>query len=351
METDRRACFAAGGRGCGRVPGGPARRIVPETRGLSAHIDLRHVLDDIWQPAEYEQKAADQYWVVATDDAMKLHECRISRMDADVIAAGAATANAASLAATRWLRRCFEPSVHIRTIAVEGSRVRVDWDRMAARSRPLAYVSRTRSRYGLKRPACTSFSICPSRRCTVRWANAAMSASCVTRIIVLPASCSRAKRLMISAPVFESRLPVGSSASSSEGLFTSALAIATLCRCPPESSFGRWVIRGSEIDSLERELGAAPRGLLPEPSVNKRQLHVVERRSARQQIEGLKNEPDLLVADARELVVIHVADAFAVQQISASRRSIEAPDEVHECRFAGARGSHDGDVLAALDLH
>jgi hypothetical protein len=76
--------------------------------------------------AEYEQKAADQYWVVATDDAMKLHQCRISRMEADVIAAGAATPRAAT-AATEVVRRCFEPSVHIRTIAVEGSRVRVDW--------------------------------------------------------------------------------------------------------------------------------------------------------------------------------------------------------------------------------
>jgi hypothetical protein len=76
--------------------------------------------------AEYEQKAADQYWVVATDDALKLHQCRISRMEADVIAAGAATPRAAT-AATEVVRRCFEPSVHIRTIAVEGSRVRVDW--------------------------------------------------------------------------------------------------------------------------------------------------------------------------------------------------------------------------------
>jgi hypothetical protein len=48
-------------------------------------------------------------------------------MDADVIAAGAATANAASLAG-QVARRCFEPSVHIRAIAVEGSRVRVDWE-------------------------------------------------------------------------------------------------------------------------------------------------------------------------------------------------------------------------------
>jgi hypothetical protein len=75
--------------------------------------------------AEYEQKAADQYWLVATDDAMKLHQCRIGRTDVDVIAAEAATRGGA--VATELIRRCFDPSVHIRTIAVEGSRVRVDW--------------------------------------------------------------------------------------------------------------------------------------------------------------------------------------------------------------------------------
>ena len=77
-------------------------------------------------PAEYEQKAADEYWVVATDDAMTLHQCRINRVEADVIAADAATPRAASLAA-EVVRRCVEPSAHIRTIAVEGTRVGVDW--------------------------------------------------------------------------------------------------------------------------------------------------------------------------------------------------------------------------------
>jgi len=76
--------------------------------------------------AEYEQKAADQYWLVATDDAMKPHQCRIGRTDVDVIAAGAATAGGGAVA-TELIRRCFDPSVHIRTVAVEGSRVRVDW--------------------------------------------------------------------------------------------------------------------------------------------------------------------------------------------------------------------------------
>jgi hypothetical protein len=39
----------------------------------------------------------------------------------------------------------------------------------------------------------------------------------------------------------ESRLAVGSSARTICGLPTSARATATRCRCPPESSFGRWL--------------------------------------------------------------------------------------------------------------
>ena len=40
-----------------------------------------------------------------------------------------------------------------------------------------------------------------------------------------------------------SRLPVGSSANNSLGLFTSARATATRCISPPESSEGLWVMR------------------------------------------------------------------------------------------------------------
>ena len=45
---------------------------------------------------------------------------------------------------------------------------------------------------------------------------------------------------MTSMLVRVSRLPVGSSASSTSGSFTSARAMATRCICPPESWFGVW---------------------------------------------------------------------------------------------------------------
>src|SRR5258705_40111 len=57
-------------------------------------------------------------------------------------------------------------------------------------------------------------------------------------MIELPLSCRVRKRSRISRPVWVSRLPVGSSARRSEGLFTSARAMATRWRCPPDNSFG-----------------------------------------------------------------------------------------------------------------
>jgi hypothetical protein len=81
---------------------------------------------------------------------------------------------------------------------------------------------------------------------------------------------------MISAPVFESKLPVGSSASRIEGLLTSARAIATRWRCPPDSSFGD----GSCCRKLDFLSALGARGLrspAEHAGVHKRQLDVVQR--------------------------------------------------------------------------
>ena len=91
-----------------------------------------------------------------------------------------------------------------------------------------------------------SDSMWPSRKTMTRLAKAAMSGSCVTSTIVMPRSALRRVRMpMISSLVVESRLPVGSSASSSGGSPTSARAMATRCCWPPESWFGMWSARSA----------------------------------------------------------------------------------------------------------
>ncbi len=66
-----------------------------------------------------------------------------------------------------------------------------------------------------------------------------MSGSCVTISTVMPWSrLSASSRPMISWLRWVSRLPVGSSASTTAGWVTMARAIATRCCWPPESSAG-----------------------------------------------------------------------------------------------------------------
>ncbi len=84
----------------------------------------------------------------------------------------------------------------------------------------------------------------PSRMRTIRFACSATEGSCVTRMIVIPSSalsCWKSRR--ISSPVFESRLPVGSSAIRIEQSLTRARAMATRCCSPPESRDGSWSSR------------------------------------------------------------------------------------------------------------
>ena len=83
--------------------------------------------------------------------------------------------------------------------------------------------------------------------------------------------------------------------------------------------------------------------------VDQRQLDIVQRGGAGQQIKGLEDETDFFVANTRKFVVIKFADELSVEPVAALARGIEAADEVHQRRFARARRSHDGDVFVALD--
>ena len=104
-------------------------------------------------------------------------------------------------------------------------------------------------------------------------------------------------------PDFESRLPVGSSASRILGRFTIARAIATRWRSPPESWSGRWSLRPLKPDRGERLVDAAAPLGAPHAAEEERQLDVAGGGQARHQMEELEDEADLLAADAGELLV------------------------------------------------
>lgn len=77
-------------------------------------------------PAEYEQKAGQEYWIVATDDQARRHECRITRLEADTIA-GAASERQALVLMAEPLRRCPDAPVQLERVSVEATRPRIDW--------------------------------------------------------------------------------------------------------------------------------------------------------------------------------------------------------------------------------
>src|SRR6185369_6730217 len=85
-------------------------------------------------------------------------------------------------------------------------------------------------------------------------------------------------------------------------------------------------------------------------AVDQRELDIVKRGCAREQVEGLKDEADFLVTNPSELVVVHLGNVLAVEPVLALCRRVETADEIHQRRLAGTGWSNDGNVLAARDI-
>ncbi len=100
-----------------------------------------------------------------------------------------------------------------------------------------------------------------------------------------------------------------------------------------------------EADASERVRGLYPSILCPETRVDQRQLDIIERRGAGQQVEGLKDEADLLVSDAGELVVVEVGHPMAVEPVLPGGRAVEAADQIHQGGLARSRRPHHRDEL------
>src|SRR5271168_2981321 len=82
----------------------------------------------------------------------------------------------------------------------------------------------------------------------------------------------------------------------------------------------------AEADGFEDtlcSLGASSRGCAV---VDERQLYVVKRGGAGEEVEGLEDEADFLVANAGELVVVEFGDVMAIEPVAALGRGIEATD-------------------------
>src|SRR5258707_1312862 len=105
----------------------------------------------------------------------------------------------------------------------------------------------------------------------------------------------------------------------------------------------------AQADAGERFGGAIAAISRGDALVEHGQLHVLDGAGAREQVEALEDEADLLAAQPRALIAREAADVAAVEEIGAARRPIEAADQVHEGALAGAGRAHHRHELALAD--
>ena len=84
-------------------------------------------------------------------------------------------------------------------------------------------------------------------------------------------------------------------------------------------------------------------------TIKHRQLDVLERGGAGEQVEALKHEPDIPVPQVGEFITVQVADAHTIKQEPSAGRAIQTAERVHHRALSGTARPHDGDELAGLD--
>jgi hypothetical protein len=79
-------------------------------------------------PEDYERKAGSTYWIVASLDGGGVDECVVSRNTAESLSR-ALDGDVTSTPAVNVLEACFGTGTRVQTIAVEGRRSKVDWNK------------------------------------------------------------------------------------------------------------------------------------------------------------------------------------------------------------------------------
>ena len=88
------------------------------------------------------------------------------------------------------------------------------------------------------------------------------------------------------------------------------------------------------------------RSLRVHAAIAQRHIDVVEHVEIGNQIEALEDEADLVIANARALIVGQAAHVHVVELVGAGVERFEQAGDVQERRLAGAGRTGDGDELA-----
>ncbi len=85
-------------------------------------------------------------------------------------------------------------------------------------------------------------------------------------------------------------------------------------------------------------------------AIKQRQLDVLPRRCARQEIKTLKDETDFPIANIGEPIAIKARNIGSIQNVMARSRSIETTEKIHQRGFPGTACAHQGNKFAGLNL-
>jgi hypothetical protein len=119
----------------------------------------------------------------------------------------------------------------------------------------------------------------------------------------------------------------------------------------PAGELGRRVVLpAGQADLGQRGAGGgvALRGALA--AVEQRQLDVLLRRGARQQVEALEDEAQVAPPQPGALVARQALHLDTLEGVAARRRHVQAAEQVHHGGLARAARAHHGDELARRDL-
>ena len=146
-----------------------------------------------------------------------------------------------------------------------------------------------------------------------------------------------------------SRLPVGSSASTSLGSATRARASETRCCWPPERLIRLVGQPLPQADALQPGLGLGLRPGSGHAVELQRQRGVLHGGEHAKQVVELEDEADLTAAQAGERVVAELAQRLTLHQHLAFGRQVKPAQQVQQSGLAAAGGAHNGHELADVD--
>ena len=270
----------------------------------------------------------------ACDEEDRPSTATIAAMPIAMPRADSGGAQPCGCAARRW-----RPGRGRRTAAARGTGL---WS-VLTRSAPAAHEAGRRGRCR-RRSRPSSISTCAGQR-------AASSRSWVITTIVAPSRWSSSSSARIDSPVALSRLPVGSSARTIAGRPTSARAMATRWRSPPDSWVGP--ARGAGGRGRPRaSASAAAAAALAERHARVEQAvgDVVEPVGARRGRTAGTRTRCACARSAGELRSDRSSVSRPVMRTRAAGRAVEGAEQVQQRRLARSRtGRAIGDQLALVD--